>query len=252
MVYTPSALNLLNSMQSEAGFADPRLDARPGRRGAGDHPTQAYDISYLSRTGEICRLRQMAPDLPLFQAAFTAFARGTLIATASGPTAVEDLLPGDKIITNERGPSPLMWVGSITMHPSERDGPSLTRIKSAALGLGRPLSDLMTGPGARILQRLPGMAEEVLRPVRDMLDGMQVIELRPPSAVQLYHIALRRHATVTAAGLAMETFHPGPGFENTLPYQHFDQFMALFPHVARPADFGALAHPRQPLLRDRD
>jgi len=93
------------------------------------------------------------------------------------------------------------------------------------------------------------MGEEVLRPVQDLLDGMQVIELRPPSAVQLYHIALRRHSTVTAAGLPMETFHPGPGFENTLPYQYFDQFMSLFPHIARPSEFGALAHPRQPLRR---
>lgn len=156
MVYTPSALNLLNSMQSDTGFANPRMDASLNRRGAKEHPTQAYDISYLSRTGEICQLRQMAPDLPLFQAAFTAFARGTLIATASGPTAVEDLLPGDKIITNERGPSPLMWVGSMTMRPSERDGLSLTRITSAALGLGRPLSDLMTGPGARYAGRDAG------------------------------------------------------------------------------------------------
>ncbi|MBZ8117415.1 Hint domain-containing protein [Roseovarius sp. LXJ103] len=251
MVYTPSALNFLNPVQAGSALADPRMDEHLLRRTADDYPKQAYDISYLGRMGEICQLRQVAPDLPLFQAAFTAFARGTLIATASGPVAVEDLLPGDKIITNERGPSPLMWVGSITLRPAEREGPSLTRITSAALGLGRPLSDLMTGPGARILQRIPGMAEQVLRPVRDMLDGMQVIELRPPSAVQLYHIALRRHATVTAAGLAMETFHPGPGFENTLPYQHFDQFMALFPHVARPSDFGPLAHPRQPLQRAR-
>lgn len=249
MVYTPSALSLVNSMRAETGFADPRREGGLERDASHEQPRQVYETAYLRRDGEISRARHVAPVMPMFQSAFSAFARGTLITTTDGPVAIEDLEPGVKIITNERGPSPLMWVGSMTLRPGERDGPSLTRIMSEALGMGRPMSDVLTGPGARILQRLPGMAEEVLRPVQDLHDGMHVIELRPPSAVQLYHISLRRHATVTAAGLSLETFHPGPGFENKLPYQYFDQFMALFPHVARPSDFGALAHPRQPLRR---
>ncbi len=123
----------------------------------------------------------------------------------------------------------------------------LTRIMTGALGMGKPMVDLMTGPGARIVQRRSAHSDQILRPVHDLTDGNSVISVNPPGAVHLYHIALQRHATITAAGLTLETFHPGPGFENGLTQQHLAQFIALFPHVRRPSDFGSLAHPRGPL-----
>lgn len=250
MVYTPSALSLASAMRADSGYDAPvPSSSLPSPRTT--TPTRVYEMSYLRRDASIATARQVAPATPAFEAAFSAFARGTLITTTTGPVAVEDLEPGMKIVTNERGPSPLMWIGTMATRPCAGDGanggPGLTRIMPDALGMGRPMSDLMTGPGARILQRSPGMAEQCLRPVRDLIDGMHVIALSPPSAVQFYHIALHRHATITAAGVEMETYHPGPGFENVLPYQQFAQFMALFPHILRPSDFGALAHPRQPL-----
>lgn len=246
MVYTPSALSLASAMRANSGYGDPvPSSSMPNPRTA--QATRTYEIIHLRRDGAICRARHIAPATPAFEAAFTAFARGTLITTTRGPVAIEDLEPGMKIVTNERGPSPLLWIGSTSVRPSQGNGPSLTRIMSDALGMGRPMSDLMTGHGARILHRSAMTGEQALRPVRDLIDGTHVIELRPPSAVQLYHIALHRHATITAAGLEVETYHPGPGFENVLPHQQFAQFMALFPHVQRPSDFGALTHPRQPL-----
>lgn len=251
MVYTPSALSLANAMRADSGFADPVPSSSMPIRPAAT-ATRMYEVSCLRRDGAIFKARHMGPATPAFEAAFTAFARGTLIMTTCGPVAVEDLDPGMKIVTNERGPSPLLWIGTTSVRPSQGDGPSLTRIMSDALGMGRPMSDLMTGPGARILHRDAQTCERALRPVRDLIDGTHVIELRPPSAVQLYHIALHRHATITAAGLEVETYHPGPGFENVLPHQQFAQFMGLFPHVQRPSDFGALAHPRQPLRAPRD
>jgi hypothetical protein len=204
-------------------------------------------VSFLRRDGSVHSTRHVAPATPVFEAAFAAFARGTLITTTRGPVAIEDLDPGMKIVTIERGPSPLLWIGSTSVRPSQGNGPSLTRIMAEALGMGRPMSDLLAGPGARLLQRNAVKGEQVLRPIRELIDGTHVIELRPPSAVQLYHIALHRHATITAAGLEMETYHPGPGFENTLPHHQFAPFMALFPHIDRPSDFGSLAHPRCPL-----
>jgi hypothetical protein len=124
------------------------------------------------------------------------------------------------------------------------------RIQTGAFGLGRPLADLLTGPGARALQRGDGArADPVLRPMHDMIDGTHVIALSPPGEVELYHIALRRHATITAAGLDVETYHPGPGFENNFTFQHLALFLGLFPHITRPADFGGLAYPRAPLAQ---
>ncbi|MEB8387610.1 Hint domain-containing protein [Rhodobacteraceae bacterium KMM 6894] len=245
MVYTPSPPSLQGAIRATSGYADPAPNITPNRRD--EVPTRTYNVSFLRRDGSVHSARHVAPATPAFEAAFTAFARGTLITTTNGPVAIEDLEPGLKIVTSERGPSPLLWIGSISVRPSQGSGPGLTRIMSDALGMGRPMSDLMTGPGARILHRNASTGEQTLRPIRDLIDGMQVIELRPPSAVQLYHIALQRHATITAAGLEVETYHPGPSFENILQYQQFAQFMSLFPHINRPSDFGSLAHPRRPL-----
>lgn len=212
-----------------------------------------YEISYLRSDGQVRRQRQGAPAIPIFLAAFSAFARGTLIATTRGPIAVEDLVPGMKLVTNERGPAPLLWIGSMTLRPDARlfdDGrPALMRIMSDALGMGRPMSDLVAGPSARLLQRDPALGEQVLQPVHELADGMQVIGVTPPSPVELYHLALHRHATITVAGLPAETYHPGPAFDASLSLEDLATFLALFPHVRKPSDFGSLAHPRQPLHR---
>lgn len=248
MVYTPSALGLGNSRPSRSSsYADPaplapRNAARMGLS------RRIYEMSWLRRDGAVETARQSAPALPLFQAAFSAFARGTLIGTASGPVAVEDLTPGMRILTKERGPSPLMWMGSMSHLPDETEAegePPLTRIMADAFGMGRPMPDVLAGPGARLMQRLAGATENTLRPVQSFRDGMGVIPVRPPSPVRLYHLALHRHATINVAGLVAETFHPGPGFESTISYEMRAQFMALFPHLRRPSEFGSLAHPRQ-------
>ncbi|QYX57860.1 Hint domain-containing protein [Roseovarius sp. SCSIO 43702] len=245
MVYTPSATGLDRVARSGGGFADPApLTPRNAvRMGLG---RRVYEMSWLRRDGAVETARQSAPNLPLFQSAFSAFARGTLIATSSGPVAVEDLTPGMRLLTEERGPSPLLWVGSMTLLPDEtRDDAPLTRIMADAFGIGRPMPDLLAGPGARLMQRLSGATENLLRPVQSFRDGTSVIALRPPSPVRLYHVLLHRHATINVGGLIAETFHPGPGFEATLSYEMRAQFMALFPHLRRPADFGSLVHPRQ-------
>ncbi|WP_138932963.1 Hint domain-containing protein [Roseovarius arcticus] len=255
MVYTPSALGLTGAPRAEIGRT--RGVARrevTNLRDALQTPVQECEIAYLLRDGSAREARHNVPALPVFEAAFSAFARGTLIATPRGPVAIEDLAPGMKVLTNERGPSPVLWIGTMSLRRSETapEAPRLTRIMTGALGMGRPMTDLMTGPGARIAQRNPSQSgnvhsDLVLRPVRDLIDGTHVIELSPPGAVQLYHLALRRHATITAAGLAVETYHPGPGFQNQLTFRQLEQFIDLFPHVTHPADFGGLVHPRAPL-----
>lgn len=241
MAYTPPPLGMSRPMRPEMDRTG-RADSAMG--------TQTYTVLFQRSNGGIGESRLSAPAHPVFEAAFSAFARGTLITTPRGPVAVEDLVPGMDIVTHERGPSPILWIGAMSLSRPDavNAAPILTRIMTGALGIGRPLTDLMTGPGARIAQRQVQTGDLLLRPVHELIDGTHVIALNPPGAVQVYHIALRRHATITAAGLGFETYHPGPGFENMLGYQQFGQFMGMFPHVARPSDFGALAHPRAPLF----
>ena len=64
----------------------------------------------------------------------------------------------------------------------------MTRITADALGFGRPTPDLVLGPAARILHRSPAAriltgADAALIPVRNFIDGDQLIELRPIAPV---------------------------------------------------------------------
>jgi len=247
MVYTPSAFSLETSLRANTSSAE--CDTLPRR--TSDRPAlsrRIYEMSWLCRDGRIETARQSAPSGQIFKSAFSAFARGTLVTTTTGPVAVEDLVPGMRIVTNERGPSPLLWIGSMSLLPDEaRDEPPLTRIMADAFGMGRPMPDVLAGPGARLMQRMTNATENTLRPVQSFRDGMNVIALRPPGPTQLFHILLHRHATISVGGLTAETFHPGPGFESTMSYESRTHFMALFPHLRRPSGFGSLAYPRQPL-----
>ena len=260
MVYTPPAFGLSRDARTHRRDGPDLRDRKPATGIAPLDGTRmrTCELRYLRADARIGTAQPSIPAHPVFDSAFAAFARGTLIATTRGPVAVEDLDPGMKAITNERGPSPILWIGRMVWqgNADHADPPPettrLTRIQTGALGLGRPMTDLLTGPGARILARGDGMSapqgpERILRPIHDMVDGTHVITVSPPGEVELYHVGLRRHATITAAGLEFETFHPGVGFEHRLTHQQLSLFMALFPHANRPADFGSIAYARTPL-----
>ncbi len=214
-----------------------------------------YRIMAMRNDGTIQDAENIGPATPIFESAFSAFARGTLIRTRHGPAAIEDLLPGCDVWTAEHGLQSVVWIGSMTLVPKV-DGRAaqdcrMTRIMPDAFGMERPMTNLMAGPGARLLSRPANLrdsfgGEKVLSPVRDLADGVNVVEITPPSAITVYHLCLRQHATITAGGLEFETFHPGAGFERQMGAQMLDLFLSFFPHIRTPGDFGALAHLRLP------
>lgn len=220
-----------------------------------------YQISALRPDGEIRQSEQIGPALPLFEAAFSAFARNTLIQTAQGPVAVEDLRPGDQVETVEYGPTEVLWVGSMTLGPRP-DSPTppdarMTRITPDAFGLGKPMSNVMFGPGARILAPATHLRQQmgnapVLTPVRHLVDGNGVIEITPPRPVTVYHLCLSRHATINAGGLSAESYHPGTGFEREMGEKMLGLFLSFFPHINAPYEFGGQSHLRLPLVTPDD
>ncbi len=221
--------------------AQEKLAARP--------PMRRFDIKWLDATGAIKETSKIGPAHPVFEDAFSAFARGSMVATETGPVAVEDLLPGDKILT-ETGPAlPLVWHGSMTCNPglSLPTGHSiaLNRISPDSFGLTRPEQVLVTGPGARLARHLPNArdlsgVQYALTRVSALQDGYQVVETVPPSAVQLFHLCLPRHAIIRVCGLGFETYHPG----RTLPFANTGlraAFLGMFPNVRHLSDFGPMA-----------
>lgn len=215
-----------------------------------------YQIASLLPDGQVRHSDQIGPAMPLFESAFSAFAHGTLINTSNGQVAVEDLLPGMKIMTADRGPRQLLWIGSMTMVPKAGgvlpQECRLTRLMTDSFGMGRPQRDLMVGPAARLLMhnsRLEQTTGEdhVLTPAQHLVDGMNVIDILPQSPVTVYHLCLRRHAIIRAGGLEVESFHPGQGFERNMGQNMLSLFLSFFPHIREPRDFGPLAAPRLPL-----
>lgn len=248
-----SAATQVQDVKTDRGISGRALVPQPGR------PTRAmrrYRIASLRSDGSVHESEQIGPATPAFESAFSAFAHGTLIQTTRGQVAIEDMVPGMKVTTADGAPLQVLWVGSMTIVPgaqgvAPRDC-RLTRVMTDAFGLGRPEKDLMAGPGARILMRPQGLrdalgGDRVLTPARDLADGLNAIEITPQRPVTVYHLCLRRHAIITAAGLEVESFHPGAGFERSMGGNMLSLFLSLFPHIREPRDFGNTAYPRLPL-----
>lgn len=217
-----------------------------------DHPMRSYEIAALRADGSLYIGQDRAPALPLFESAFSAFARGTVIQTTEGDIAVEDLQPGDMINTSTGEPAELVWIGSTSFVPADagRRTP-LIRIMADSFGQGRPSSFLTVGPGARVLHTPHHLRSEaggtrMLTPVREFVDGVNVIEVIPPTPVRLFHICLSRHAAINAGGIEMETFHPGANATRMVSHTLRDRFLSMFPRIGHVTDFGPLAHPRAP------
>ncbi|SDF63319.1 Hint domain-containing protein [Sulfitobacter delicatus] len=215
-------------------------------------PMRNYEVAALRADGSLFIGQDNAPALPLFEAAFAAFARGTLIQTVQGDVAIEDLQPGDMINTSSGEPAELVWIGSSNFIPADagRRMP-LIRIMSDSFGEGRPSSFLTVGPAARVLHtphhlRAEAGGTRLLTPVREFIDGVNVIEVVPPTPVRLFHICLSRHAVIKAGGLEMETFHPGAQATRAVTQNLRDRFLSMFPQIGHATDFGPLAHPRAP------
>ncbi len=218
-------------------------------------PMRRFQIGFLRGDGTPEYREQIGPALPKFEAAFSAFSRGTLINTPRGRMAIEDLVPGMEVNTKDNGPLPVLWVGSMTLIPQapgiDPRSCRMTRVMPEAFGLGRPEANLMAGPGARIMSRPEGLrdsmaGDQMLTPACDLADGLNVIEITPQRPVSVYHICLSQHAIITAAGLEMESFHPGNAFERNMGQNALSLFMSMFPHITRPSEFGNTRYLRLP------
>lgn len=212
-----------------------------------------YSVTYLQPDGAIVETSTLAPATAAFEEAFGALGRGTILQSEDGPVAVEDLLPGDRLRLYDGSFVPLLWRGMMTITPTQSDtgpsSPTLTRITADALGIGRPLQDLVLGPAARLqhcassVMQLTGKAAAYI-PARDFVDGNQFIALRPAAAVDVYQLGFATHETLLVNGIGVESLHPGTAFNLGLRGETLAQYLALFPHLRRLEDIGLLRHPR--------
>ena len=150
------------------------------------------------------------------------FLKGTLIATPTGPRAVETLKPGDHVVTLDRGAQPIRWTHSDTHaleETSADDKPIL--IKAGALGTGVPARDLVVSPQHRILvgragQLQAAFATEAFAPAKSLIPLRGIREMKGKTQVTWIHFACDRHEIVFANGGWSESLLLGPMVMNRL------------------------------------
>jgi len=250
---------------SSARFA--QTDGRPQRT---QRMMRSYEVVHLLPNGDIDDFTRLAPATPAFENSFGAIARGGVLKTDRGTVAIEDILPGDAVKTVENGFQTVLWRGAMSVVPSaslpasatsgasthKTPSTKLIRMASDALGIARPMTDLLLGPYARLYHRSPTLQrvtgkEAAFVPAADFIDGINVVEVQPPTAVQVFQLGFAAHERIAVNGVEIDSQNPGARHEFGLRGEMLDLYMTLFPHMDRIEDFGLLTHPRLS-LRDLD
>lgn len=217
-----------------------------------------YSVTYLTPSGELDDFQKIAPALPVFEEAFSAFARGTMFETDQGPVPIEDLLPGDRLRMANGSHRTLRWKGSCILVPNTPQTASemdhLIRVSSEAFGFARPRMDCVFGPSARLyhsnssVRALTGH-DGAFVPLKDFIDGVNTVQVRPATPVEVFHLAFVEQERLVASGIEVESYHPGAPHRFPLRGEMLDLFLSMFPHIDSLLD---LTPPKLPRLRLQD
>ncbi|MEP4336179.1 MAG: Hint domain-containing protein, partial [Roseobacter sp.] len=180
------------------------------------------------------------------------FGPATQIDTPYGPRAVETLKKGDPVSTLDQGVQEIIWIHKDS-HPIDGDEDCPILIQAGALGLNRPVSDLVVSPQHRILVGEEGQLENhfnvsTLVPAKSLTSLRGIRKMRGKHRITWWHFACRDHGIVTANGARTENLLLGKMVFLGLPKEDRDQLLTLF--GTEQAHDGALnGKPSRPLLR---
>jgi hypothetical protein len=166
------------------------------------------------------------------------FTPGTLIATPRGEVAVENLRPGDRIITRDNGMQEIAWVGRRDLGWADLVSASHLKpilVQAGSLGHDLPERDMMVSPNHRLLVANDRTAlyfdeHEVLVAAKHLISG-QGVQAIDAAGISYIHFMCERHEVVLSNGAWTETFQPGDftlkGMGNAQRSEIFDLFPEL-------------------------
>ncbi|MFT4149733.1 MAG: Hint domain-containing protein [Paracoccaceae bacterium] len=169
----------------------------------------------------------------------TCFTPGSVAITDEGPVAVQDLRPGDRVLTRDNGFEEVVWTGHQTV--SARDLARIAalrpvRIAAGALGEGCPERDMLVSPQHRMLfsgpraELLFGEAEVLVAAVH--LVGRPGITRAAAGPVTYIHFMCAEHQIVMVDGCWSESYQPGDMSLAGLPQDQRQELFAIFPELA--------------------
>lgn len=184
------------------------------------------------------------------------FTPGTTIATPKGERMVEDLKPGDKIITRDNGIQEIRWIGTRTLTGHElARAPKLRPIliQKGSLGHNLPEHDILVSPQHRMLltgdkTQLYFEETEVLAAAKH-LTGMPGIDEVGTLGVTYVHFMFDRHEVVLSNGAWSESFQPGANVLDGLGVEQRDEILELFPELTTAEGLDDYAAARRALKR---
>ena len=201
----------------------------------GEPPPRDTDLEVVATYGEgEARTPTRAP-----KAASLQLAAGTMVMTPFGPRPVEQIAPGDRVVTRDAGAQRVYWIGSRRISGARLEAmPGLRplRIRAHAFGRGFPDVDTFVAPGQRLLLRGRAVEEafatgEVLARCADMLDDRAISVNRALREVTCFSLMFETHQIIRANGLEVESFHPADCPQEALEPAQAAQMRALFPEI---------------------
>lgn len=132
------------------------------------------------------------------------FLHGTKIATPDGEVAVQDLVPGDRVLTAQRGETEVQWLGrqeieTRMVHPAKYNP---ICISAGALAAGVPKRDLYLSADHAV--ELGGM----LINAGALVNGRSIYQVRdmPLDGFTYYHVETQAHELIVAEGCSAESY----------------------------------------------
>lgn len=168
---------------------------------------------------------------------------GTFIATQRGEIAAENLRPGDRVVSRDRGLVPLRWVGQITADTRQNRDNSPIRIPRHALGRNLPTRDLYVAPDQKIWLKGAGFRDlfashEVLIPASALAGWSGITQAAYLTEATYMLLLFDQPEIIIADGLQIESRRP-EGTLSGLACSARDPMFSLFPDLERLAGRGA-------------
>lgn len=175
------------------------------------------------------------------------FVAGTDIVTHKGMRLVEDLKPGDLVLTMDHGYQPVRWKGQRRVAAKGTLAPIL--FEEGAMGNDVPL---MVSPQHRMLvtgwQAEMNFGEnEVLVPAVGLVNGDTIRQVEG-GYVSYVHVMFDSHEIIYAAGVPSESFMPGEIGLTAMGEVVRDEIFEIFPEL-RDKGLSAYGTDARPSLR---
>jgi hypothetical protein len=164
---------------------------------------------------------------------YICFAKGTLINTPGGPVAVEDLMEGDLVNTEDNGAQEVRWIGHRRLWADEAHAPIV--INAGVLKNSKPLT---VSPCHRLL--LSGwQVQMTMGTDQTLVAAKQLLHLdgvrrSPAGWVDYFHVLLDRHEIIFANGQPAESFHCNINNLQLIDPEGRNEILSIFPELSNP------------------